>query len=210
MRYLILLLMLTLSTNILFAQKNNASLIQFSGVVVSGDSLKSVPFTTIVNTTAKKSWVTDFNGFFSFVAKKGDAIEFAALGYKKSYVKIPDTLKTDRYSLVQVLTQDTLVLDGLFLCPWQSFEQFKQDVVKLKLPVDDMDRAMRNLALAKMKDHYQPMPNDGAMNFRNYINQEAARRYYIGGQMPPNNLLNPFAWARFIKAWENGDFKRKD
>jgi len=23
-------------------------------------------------------------------------------------------------------------------------------------------------------------------------------------------ILNPFAWAKFIQAWRNGDFKRKD
>jgi len=25
----------------------------------------------------------------------------------------------------------------------------------------------------------------------------------------PNNLLNPIAWAKFIKAWKRGDFKKK-
>ena len=69
---------------------------------------------------------------------------------------------------------------------------------------------MKNLALAKLKDKYQPMPNDGGMNFRNLVDQEVARRYYIGGQSQPISLLNPFAWAKFIKAWENGDFKNKD
>jgi hypothetical protein len=33
-----------------------------------------------------------------------------------------------------------------------------------------------------------------------------SKLYYIG-QLPPNNLLNPLAWAEFVKAWKNGDFK---
>jgi hypothetical protein len=30
------------------------------------------------------------------------------------------------------------------------------------------------------------------------------------GQLPKNNLLNPIAWAQFIQAWKNGDFRRKE
>ena len=194
----------------LHAQTDNTKLIQFSGIVVSSDSLRPIPYASIANLTAKKVVLTDFYGFFSFVAEKGDNVEISALGFKKVYLKIPDSLKNNKYSLVQVLSQDTLKFEGVFLCPWQSYEQFKQEVINLKLPVDDMDRAMKNLALAKLKDKYQPMPNDGGMNFRNLVDQEVARRYYIGGQSQPISLLNPFAWAKFIKAWENGDFKNKD
>jgi len=30
------------------------------------------------------------------------------------------------------------------------------------------------------------------------------------GQVPPQNIFNPIAWAEFIQAWKRGDFKRKD
>jgi hypothetical protein len=33
--------------------------------------------------------------------------------------------------------------------------------------------------------------------------------YYAGGT-PPINLFNPIAWAQFLQAWQNGEFKRKD
>jgi hypothetical protein len=35
-------------------------------------------------------------------------------------------------------------------------------------------------------------------------------RLYHAGQLPPNNLLNPLAWASFIKAWKDGEFRKKD
>jgi hypothetical protein len=37
----------------------------------------------------------------------------------------------------------------------------------------------------------------------------AQKSYYAGGQIPPMNILNPFAWAQFFEAWKRGDFKRK-
>jgi hypothetical protein len=49
---------------------------------------------------------------------------------------------------------------------------------------------------------------DGPMNYRNFI-EKTTSKYYYAGQLPPNNLLNPFAWARFIKAWKDGKFKSK-
>ena len=60
-----------------------------------------------------------------------------------------------------------------------------------------------------MKERMMKMPMDGDMNFRNYVNQQIAKNYYAG-QNPPNNLLNPFAWAQFIKAWREGKFKQQD
>jgi len=53
------------------------------------------------------------------------------------------------------------------------------------------------------------MGMDGSMNFKNQMQQQYSKLYYAG-QLPPNNLLNPIAWAKFIQAWQNGDFKRKE
>ncbi len=51
------------------------------------------------------------------------------------------------------------------------------------------------------------MAMDGDENADYYMRQEAAEFYY-DGQIPPMNIFNPFAWAQFIKAWKNGDFKK--
>ena len=39
--------------------------------------------------------------------------------------------------------------------------------------------------------------------------RNAATRASYAGQVPPQNLFNPAAWAEFIKAWKRGDYKRK-
>jgi hypothetical protein len=38
--------------------------------------------------------------------------------------------------------------------------------------------------------------------------QDRTKLYYSGGT-PTINLFNPIAWAQFLQAWRNGDFKKK-
>ena len=190
-------------------QAKERKLIQFSGIVVTGDSLEPVPYANIIIQGSKKGAVTDKSGFFSFVAQSGDVIQFSALGYKPANYVISDTLKSSRYSWIQTLGTDTIFLTEAVIVPWPTIEQFKRAFVQTKLPNDDEQRAEKNLALAEMKERMMKMPMDGDMNFRNYVNQQIAKNYYAG-QNPPNNLLNPFAWAQFIKAWREGKFKQQD
>ena len=135
-------------------------------------------------------------------------IEFSALGFKKNYFSIPDSLEEARYSLIQMLNGDTILLSTAVIYPWPTKEQFKQAFLSLELPNDDMARAQRNLERDAMRQRGESMGMDGAMNQKYYMQQRNSRMYYAG-QLPPNNLLNPIAWAKFIQAWKNGDLKRK-
>ncbi|MBM3440398.1 MAG: carboxypeptidase-like regulatory domain-containing protein, partial [Bacteroidetes bacterium] len=42
-----------------------------------------------------------------------------------------------------------------------------------------------------------------------YVQRQNSQRYYYQGQLAPQNILNPTAWAEFIQAWKRGDFKKK-
>lgn len=191
-------------------EKEQKYLVQFSGVVVTADSLKPLPYVNVIIRHTWRGTVSDYFGFFSFVARMNDTIEFSSLGYKKSTFIIPDTLTSNRYSLIQMMQGDTIVLRETFIFPWPTKEQFKEAFMNLKIPDDDLERAKKNLARAEMQVLYENMPMDGSMNFRNQMQAQQSKLYYAGGQLPPNNLLNPIAWAKFIEAWQNGDYKRKD
>jgi hypothetical protein len=43
----------------------------------------------------------------------------------------------------------------------------------------------------------------------NYYFKQNQKKFYYNGQLPPQNIFNPFAWSEFIKAWKRGDFKSK-
>lgn len=153
--------------------------------------------------------MSDFYGFFSFVAQSKDTIEFSSVGYKKSGFIIPDTLTTNRYSLIQMMTRDTILLQETVIYPWPTKEQFKEAFLNLKIPDDDYDRAMKNLERAEIKERMESIPMDGSGNYKFQMQQYQSRLYYAG-QYPSITLLNPIAWAQFIQAWRNGDFKKKE
>jgi hypothetical protein len=206
---LLIFLLLSLPAALLHAQEQDEEdpYIQFSGIVVSGDSISSVPFTNIVIKNTWRGTVADYYGYFSFVARKMDTIVFSAVGFKKATFVIPDTIHDDRYSLIQVMTSDTIMLPQTVIYPWPSREEFVEAFLNFDVPDDDYERAKKNLEAAQIREMAEQMPMDGDMNFNWSMQQQQNRLYYIG-QTQPITVLNPFAWAQFIKAWKEGKFKR--
>jgi hypothetical protein len=189
-------------------EKTKNDLVQFSGVVVSGDSLLPIAFTSIMIRGTNRGTISDYYGFFSFVAKMNDTIEFAAIGFRRNYFVIPDTLTDHRCSLIQMLKPDTVLLKEVVVFPWPTKEQFKDAFIRMRTPYDDLSRAQRNLDRRSLEYLAAVTPMDGSMNFKWQMQEQSSRLYYAG-QLPPNNLLNPVAWASFVQQWQNGDFKKK-
>ncbi|TND07182.1 MAG: hypothetical protein FD123_3327 [Bacteroidetes bacterium] len=182
--------------------------VQFSGVVVDADSLQPVPFTAVIIQNTHRGTFADVSGYFSFVAQPGDTIQFTTLGYKDNSFVIPDTLKQTRYSLIQLMKRDTYELREAVIYPWPTKEQFKDAFLKLDIPDDDLARAQKNLDQQAMLIGVASIGADGSSNFRSGMQQQSNKMYYAG-QLPPNNLLNPVAWSRFVKAWRSGALKKQ-
>lgn len=193
----------------LIAQEAEDELVQFSGIVVTADSLIPVPYTNISIKNTHRGTISDYYGYFSFVAFKSDTIVFSAVGFKKGVFSIPDTITGSRYSLIQVMASDTIMLTQTVIYPWPSKEKFKEAFLKYDVPDDDYERAKKNLDIAQLREMSANYPMDGSMNFRNSMQLYQDKLYY-NGQTQPITILNPFAWAEFIKAWKEGKFKRKD
>lgn len=208
---MILIAGLTLLVSVLRAegQSRPRRVIQLSGLVVTGDSLAPVPYTTVWVKNTRRGTITDFYGFFSIAVYERDTLRFSSVGFKEVLFVVPDTLSQPRYSAIQVMSRDTVYLTETVIYPWPTREQFRHAFIHTEIPDDDYDRAMRNLARAEMKERLQTMPMDGGMNFR-YAMQQQSQRLYYAGQAPPMRLFDPFAWAEFFKAWREGKFKRKD
>lgn len=85
--------------------------IQFSGIVLSHDSLKAVSYASITIVGTTKGSMADGDGFFNFVARAGDSIMFRAIGYKTMYTVIPKDLSTSKYSWIQLMREDTIYLN---------------------------------------------------------------------------------------------------
>ena len=187
----------------------NEDLIQFSGVVVSSDSLMPIPFTSVIIRNARRGTVTDFYGFFSFVAMKGDTIDFQYTGFKTASYVLPDTLQNHHYSIIQVLVLDTIELREMVVHPWPSRDEFRRSFSELSLPDSDLRRARRNFELAQTREVQEQVPYDGSINFK-YAQLQRQTQLYTAGQYPSISVLNPLAWASFIQAWKDGAFRKKE
>ncbi len=189
------------------AQVQQRRVIQFSGLVLTSDSLKPLPFASVWVKGTRRGTTTDYYGFFSLPVYENDTLRFSSVGYGDAYYMVPDTLTRPRYSAVQMMTRDTIYLAETVVYPWPTREQFRLAFIHADVPSDDYDRAMRNLARAEMRERFEQMPMDGAMTYRHMVNQHSERLYYAG-QAPPIRLFDPFAWAEFIQAWREGRFRR--
>jgi len=210
-RLFILTLICISGTIVTSAQGNigDDALVQFSGITITADSLNPVAFTKIYVKQTHKGTTSDVNGYFSFVAHKNDTILFSALGYKHATFIIPDTITKNRYSLIQLMTADTLTLAAAYIFPWPTLEDFKRAFLDTKIPDDEIEIARKNLIAADIRMKAEDYPMDARMNYNKYIENQTSKLYYFG-QQQPFNIFNPFAWAKFIKAWKEGKFKRKE
>ena len=184
------------------------SVVQLYGVVMTADSLRGLPAVSVVVKGSGRGTLTNYQGVFSIVVLKGDEIEFSSVGYKNKITRIPRDIEGNQYSIIQLMVNDTVYLPASIIKPRPTREQFERDFVNTSVPDDDIEVARQNTDMAKRRILAQSLPKDG----REAVNmnlKQGAQKYYSAGQMPPMNIMNPFAWGEFVKAWKRGDYKKK-
>ncbi|MBS4043159.1 MAG: carboxypeptidase-like regulatory domain-containing protein [Chitinophagaceae bacterium] len=190
------------------AQTPKDSVIQLYGVVMTADSLRAVPAASVVVVGKGRGTITNGFGVFSIAVLKGDKISFSSVGFKEKTITIPSNLTENQYSVIQLLVDDTAYLPATIIKAKPTREQFERDFANTRVDDDAYEIARQNTEESKLRALMATLPADGreAINFQ--FRQQAVK-YYYAGQIPPQNILNPLAWADFIKAWKRGDFKRK-
>jgi len=196
----------------LFSNKNYAQgdpeVMQMSGIIVDGDSSFGVPGVHIYIPKAGTGTVSNQVGLFALPTMAGDTVIFSAVGYKKQRFIVPR--KNDKgFTVLIDLQTDTTFLPIVEVFPYPTEELFKEAFLALELPRDqrreNMERNLNQQALNRMA---AALPMDGGSNHRYYMNQQSNA---ISNQFfaPSFSLLNPFAWAQFIKSVKRGDLKKK-
>ena len=183
------------------------SVIQLYGVVMSADSLRGLDATSVIVVGTGRGTMTSDQGVFSIPVLMGDTIRFSSIGFKDKTVTIPHNLKSNQYSVIQLMVNDTAYLPATILKPKPSRPQFERDFVNTEVPADALEIARRNNDDATRKALMLSLPMDGTEAMNTQIRQQA-QHYYYAGQLPPQNIFNPVAWAEFIQAWKRGDFKK--
>jgi hypothetical protein len=184
------------------------SVIQLYGVVMTADSLRGLPGTSVVVMGTGRGTLTNEYGVFSIAVLKGDQIQFSYIGFKDKTITIPSNLTENQYSLVQLLVSDTAYLPATIIRSRPTREQFERDFVNTPVPDDMLEIARKNNDEAKRRILISSLPRDGREAVSQQFRNQAAKAYYAG-QTPPMQVFNPAAWADFIQAWKRGDFKKK-
>jgi hypothetical protein len=183
-------------------------IIQLSGVVVSENALEQIPFSTVFNVSTKRGVVTDFYGYFSMVTFPGDTLVFRNSGYVTSSFVVPDTLRENRYSIIHMLQADTVELPMVTIYPWPSRENFAREFLEMEPYSDAYRRAQKQISGESLAFAAARVNDDASLAYGSILNQQYTR-IYTNGQMPVNNLLNPYAWSKFIDDWKKGNLKIK-
>lgn len=182
--------------------------VQFSGLVVTGDSLTPVAFTTVFRERDQRGTITDNLGFFSIPALAGDTVSFSCIGYLPATFVIPDTLSESRYNMVQLLSRDTVMLSTTFIYPWPTKERFKQEFLALELPNSRDELAQKNLETAEMYQRMRQIDPDYRDAYH-YAMSRNTQQITYAGMMPTTGLFSPLAWAQFVNAWRSGAFRKQ-
>ncbi len=195
-------------------ESDKPRLIQFTGMLLteSDGQLVSVPYASVYLPKKNRGAYADYRGFFTIVVEPGDQVRFNCLGFQPVTITIPDTLSQERYSVVQLMAQDAYLLPETVIFPWPSREHFKIEFLKMDVTPELQRYATENLAneyLAEARKNDDIIPFSGRESANFYLRQQAREYVYIG-QTPPMNIFSPIAWAQFFKAWQNGDFKKKE
>ena len=203
----ITLLLLFVKTN---AQQTIArdSVVQLYGVIMTADSLRAIGGASVIVVDKGRGTITNNDGVFSIAVLKGDKITFSCIGFKDKTIYIPHHLQDNQYSVIQLMINDTAYLPATIIRSRPTREQFERDFVSTSIPDDAYEIARQNTDEAKRRVLINSLPPDGREAV-NYQLRQQANKYYYAGQLPPMNILNPMAWAEFIKSWKRGDFKRK-
>jgi hypothetical protein len=108
-----------------------------------------------------------------------------------------------------MLELDTIPIEEVTILPWKSYNEFIKDMTKEK-PSDPLIENMNE----NMASIYVAVSNQSGVR----ISPEAGYRYAMEqnfnamatrNQFPVNNLLNPFAWAKFINGLKHGLLKNE-
>lgn len=186
--------------------------IQFSGLVVTEDEntgeIIPLPYTNISIKGTSRGTISALDGFFSLVAMRGDTISFSYLGFETVEYVLPDTLNAHYYSYYQIMSKDDILLPEAVIYPWPSRQYFKQEFLALDVNQELQQKARENLAEEVLRKMINEVPGDANEAIDLRLRQQADAATW-NGQFRPMKIFDLVSWQKFIKAWKNGDFKRK-
>jgi hypothetical protein len=182
--------------------------VQVSGLIVD-EAYRPVQGVAVISKKMKRGTVSERSGIYSIPSTPGDTIFFRALGFKRYHTIIPETFQGKQVNVDIILAIDTISIQEVTILPWKTYNDFLKEMTKEK-PVDPIIENMND----NIASIYVALSNQVGVR----VSPEAGYRYAMNQnfdamatheQYPVNNLLNPFAWAKFVDGLKHGLFKNQ-
>ncbi|WP_460582381.1 carboxypeptidase-like regulatory domain-containing protein [Hymenobacter arcticus] len=217
-RRFLLLLSLVVLTGLLAAPRAWAQgkrrVVQFTGIVASGDSLLGVPGASVYVPKAGRGTTTNAYGYFSTPVLAGDSIVIRSLGYRNQTIVVPADYQRQSFSVIISLKEDPTILPDVRVFPYATEKEFKRAFLALRMPNERGSAAAENLNEDLMRKIFNSQPMGPTANYRQTMSQQQYdldRRMGIAPNLQSNNpLLNPFSWLKLVKQVKDGEFKKKE
>lgn len=175
---------------------------------MSQDSMTGIPFAHIGLRGSNRGGVARVDGFFSFAVNEGDTLYFTSLGYEPSTYIVPGNVEDNKISTIILMRRGYITGPTTTVYYWGARSNFPQAFREARPPKDLDERAMENTNASLLSALGEKLPIDGGEAAQRYMQIRAQQAYYYH-QQAPQNIFNPLAWAEFIRALKNGDFKKK-
>lgn len=208
-RLIHIILLLGLVTVALYGQEDEPErYIEVTGIITDA-TFRPVPGVSIVSRKLRRATVSEPTGIYSISSTPGDTIFFRAMGFKRYHTVIPENYTERQAQADIILETDTIEIEAVTILPWRNYSEFLRDMTKER-PVDPIIENMND----NIASIYVAIANESGVT----ITPEAGYRYAMEQnfnamatrqQYPINNLLNPFAWAKFVSGLKNGLLKNK-
>ncbi len=145
---------------------NKQDLVQVTGVVMNVDSMNAVFYCNIGIIGSHRGTISDLDGYFSIIVEKGDTIGFSAVGFISAYLRVPEDLTGDTYSVLQLMETDTINLPESIIYPWPSPEEFEAEFLALDLEDDYHTKFHKAVGPLPGLDYIPPMAvNPGGVSY---------------------------------------------
>lgn len=188
------------------AQTGEKKYIQIDGMTADERGFV-VPDVSIYSKHLRRGAASDHRGIFSIISAPGDTVFFSSIGYKPTLLTIPSAVIGDHYITDVIMVTDTIQIGEVIVLPWKTYSEFKRAVIADKPNDPLMDNVEYNLAMVQQQIWSDIRPTPGEAY--HYTMQQMADNLYTRGQSPSNNLLNPFAWQKFVRGVKDGMLKNE-
>lgn len=184
-------------------------IVEVTGIVITpgpNGKVAPIPFATVAVENGLRGTYANMDGMFSIVVKKGETMQFSAVGFATQEITIPEDFEGLYRSIVVQLETEDINMTEVLVFPWPDRNNFRAEFLAMQPTQAQNLQALAEGKLSRQQllAMQEEMDLDGRENASLYLRQQASS-YSYQGQQQAMPVLNPLAWAQFFK-----QFKKKD